>query len=68
MQNNAPKRKIIKKIKKIAVYALVIVVVTYFIFPIFWLVGTSLKTRAQAFSTPPLFVWEPTLRNYMTYF
>jgi len=68
MQNNAPKRKIIKKIKKIAVYALVIVVVTYFIFPIFWLVGTSLKTRAQAFSTPPLFVWEPTLRNYIDIF
>jgi ABC-type glycerol-3-phosphate transport system permease component len=28
-------------------------------------IGLSLKTRLQVFATPPLFVWRPTLENYV---
>ena len=33
-------------------------------FPILWMVMTSFKTELQAISTPPLFIWEPTLENF----
>lgn len=34
-------------------------------FPIFWMVLTSLKTELDAFSTPPQFIFTPTLENYL---
>ena len=34
-------------------------------FPIFWMFLTSLKTELQAISIPPLFVFTPTLENFM---
>ncbi|BAJ50509.1 multiple sugar ABC transporter permease [Candidatus Caldarchaeum subterraneum] len=66
--NRRGNRKARKIIKSIATYAAVIVTVGFFIFPLFWLIATSLKTRAQAFSTPPLFIWEPTFRNFIDIF
>jgi sorbitol/mannitol transport system permease protein len=33
-------------------------------FPILWLGMTAFKTEAQAISTPPLFVFEPTLQSF----
>ena len=35
-----------------------------FVFPLVWVFGISLKTRPQVFTSPPLFVWTPTLENY----
>jgi ABC-type glycerol-3-phosphate transport system permease component len=35
-----------------------------FLFPLYWLVGLSLKTRPQIFGATPLWVWQPTLENY----
>lgn len=34
-------------------------------FPIFWMVLTSFKTEIDAFATPPLLVFAPTLDNYL---
>ena len=34
-------------------------------FPIFWMVTTSLKTELQAIAVPPLFLFEPTLENFV---
>lgn len=34
------------------------------LFPIYWLVSISLKTRVQIFSMPPLFAFAPTAENY----
>jgi len=65
-KNNRSKKRGV--FKPAIVYFFVIVSVLFFMFPIFWLVATSLKTRAQAFSTPPLFIWEPTLRNFIDIF
>ena len=54
--------------KRALLYIAVVVVCLIFIFPILWMFATALKTRPQAFSWPPLFVWEPTLRNFIDIF
>ncbi|HDD40062.1 MAG: carbohydrate ABC transporter permease [Thaumarchaeota archaeon] len=54
--------------KRALLYIAVIVVCLIFIFPILWMFATALKTRPQAFSWPPLFVWKPTLRNFIDIF
>ena len=36
-----------------------------FLFPLVWVLGLSLKTRMQVFATPPLYLWWPTLENYV---
>lgn len=36
-----------------------------FFFPIFWMFLTSFKSELQAIAVPPLFVFEPTLENYV---
>lgn len=48
----------------ILIYAALIVLLVLFLFPLYWLVGLSFKTRAQIFANPPLWAWEPTLDNY----
>lgn len=55
-------------IKRVLLYIAVMIICIIFIFPIFWMVATALKTRAQAFSWPPLFIWEPTIRNFVDIF
>ncbi|AVK07474.1 MULTISPECIES: carbohydrate ABC transporter permease [Pseudomonas aeruginosa group] len=34
-------------------------------FPIFWMLLTSFKTEIDAFATPPQFIFQPTLENYL---
>jgi ABC-type glycerol-3-phosphate transport system permease component len=36
-----------------------------FLFPLLWILGLSFKTRLQTFASPPLFIWMPTLHNYV---
>ena len=36
-----------------------------FLFPLVWVLGLSLKTRLQVFAKPPLFLWWPTVENYV---
>ncbi|MEP2942494.1 MAG: carbohydrate ABC transporter permease [Hyphomicrobiales bacterium] len=36
-----------------------------FFFPIFWMFLTSFKSELQAIAVPPLFVFEPTVENYV---
>lgn len=43
---------------------LTIVLALVIFFPIFWMVLTSFKTEAAAFTFPPLLVFQPTLDNY----
>lgn len=47
------------------VYAALAVVLAVFLFPLLWVLGLSLKTRLQVFASPPLFLWQPTLENYV---
>jgi multiple sugar transport system permease protein len=34
------------------------------VFPFYWMVTTSLKTRADALASPPVWLFDPTLQNY----
>ena len=48
------------------VYFGLLAIMALFLFPLFWVIGLSLKTRLQVFATPPLFVWWPTFENYLS--
>jgi multiple sugar transport system permease protein len=41
-----------------------VVIATIFIFPIAWTIAMSLKTRVDALSFPPTFLFTPTFENY----
>ena len=41
-----------------------LLIILFCIFPFYWMVVTSLKTQIVALSTPPLWIFEPTLSNY----
>lgn len=45
-------------------YGLVLLVVTFFFFPIFWMVLTSFKPDGTIMVSPPRFAFEATLENY----
>jgi multiple sugar transport system permease protein len=47
------------------VYASLIALAAAFLFPLFWVLGLSFKTRLQVFADPPLFIWWPTFENYI---
>jgi multiple sugar transport system permease protein len=46
----------------------VAIVLFFFIFPLAWMIMSSLKTQLQNTAYPPLFIFEPTLRNYYNVF
>ena len=41
-----------------------IVIITICVFPFYWMVTTSLKTQIVALEAPPVWLFEPTLKNY----
>jgi multiple sugar transport system permease protein len=47
------------------VYAFLLLLAIVFLFPLLWIVGMSFKTQIQVFAMPPLYVWTPTLSNYV---
>jgi multiple sugar transport system permease protein len=58
----SPRAKIAERV---LLYAALIVLVAVFLFPVLWVLGLSLKTRIQVFASPPLYLWSPTLENYV---
>lgn len=40
-------------------------VLLFAVFPFYWMVATSLKTQAEALASPPVWIFEPTLANYI---
>ena len=43
----------IRKLESALIYATLTVLVLAFLFPVIWVLGLSLKTRAQVFTAPP---------------
>lgn len=54
-----------KWLEAASVYLALSVLVVIFLFPLLWIAGLSLKTRLQTFADPPLYLWWPTLENYV---
>jgi multiple sugar transport system permease protein len=47
------------------VFGLILVLLLFFaLFPIFWIVLTSLKSQKDLFAIPPLFIFKPTLEHW----
>ncbi len=45
---------------------LLLLIIIFCIFPFYWMVTTSLKTQLEALTSPPAWIFEPTLANYTT--
>lgn len=44
-----------------------IVLMIVFLFPVFWVVLTSIKNRNDIFTWPPVFIFEPTFESYIKF-
>jgi len=51
-------------VKHSIIYVLLGIILVFFLFPVFWVVATSLKTRVQAIAMPPVWFFKPMFRNY----
>jgi multiple sugar transport system permease protein len=55
-------------LKGILSILLLLVMLGFYLFPLYWMAATALKTRTQIFTMPPVFVFEPTLKNFQDVF
>ncbi len=58
----------IRKLQTTAAYIVVTVAAFLFVFPIYWMMATSLKTRWDSWTLPPKWIFQPTLENYISVF
>ena len=54
----------LSKTELIIRYILLGLLLLFFLFPIYWLIATSLKTQLDIFSMPPKWIFKPTFENY----
>ena len=57
--------KRVKTSKEIFIYTTVISFLVFVIFPLFWMFISSIKPAGIVFSTPPVWIFKPTLDNYV---
>lgn len=53
---------------RVLTYCVIAIFILFFAFPIFWILLSSIKTRLQIFSMPPIWVFKPTFSNYEVLF
>ena len=58
------RKKGIKIAGQIVIFVVIAIVFAAYIFPIFWMGVTSLKTKVQIFDIKPTIFFKPTLKNY----
>jgi multiple sugar transport system permease protein len=56
----------IRRMAPAVAYAVVLAFVVFEVFPIFWMISTSFKSRWDAFRLPPVWLFKPTLEHYLT--
>jgi multiple sugar transport system permease protein len=61
MEQHSPLERVIRTV-------LIVLVLVFFLFPIFWILLMSFQTNDQILRIPPSIVFEPTLQNYVTLF
>ena len=54
-----------RRLQAALLYGVLTILTLAFLFPLLWVLGLSLKTRMQVLATPPLYLWWPTLENYV---
>lgn len=55
-------------LKVILSILLLLIMLGFYLFPLYWMAATALKTRAQIFTMPPVFIFEPTFKNFQDVF
>jgi multiple sugar transport system permease protein len=63
-----PRMKPKRLLERIAAYAVVVGFVLFAVFPAYWMISTSFKSRWDAFRLPPVWLFHPTLSHYITVF
>lgn len=58
-------RKVKKRLAGFALTLMTVLLVVVAIFPLYWLISTSMKNKADAFATPFKWVFVPSLSNYI---
>ena len=58
------KYRYIKIARKLFFWVFILLILVFFISPLFWLISTSLKNYIDAFAMPPKFIFKPTFENY----
>ena len=53
---------------KVALFVVLIAVWAFYLFPVFWMITSSLKTRPDLFAMPPKWLFSPTLQYYLASF
>lgn len=61
------KRKGLKIAGKVVIFIVIALVFVAYVFPIFWMGVTSLKTKVQIFDPKPKVFFKPTLNNYRVF-
>jgi multiple sugar transport system permease protein len=51
-------------VQSVVIYSVLIVAVLLAVFPLYWVIATSLKLRVDVFKMPPVWFFEPTLDNF----
>ena len=64
MKRNTPK----SVLKAFLFWIVLLLVLLFFLYPLYWLIATSFKNYIDAFAMPPKFFFKPTLNNYKTVF
>jgi multiple sugar transport system permease protein len=62
------KHAFVTAIKKVGFYLLLVLLFLPFFFVFFWMVEGAFKTQLQNTAIPPVFIFEPTLKNFETVF
>lgn len=62
------KHPVVKAIRALAFYALLLLLFLPFFFVFAWMIMGAFKTQLQNTAIPPLFIFEPTLENFDTVF
>jgi multiple sugar transport system permease protein len=56
---------LIRERGRVVTLAILIIYAVWCLFPVYWLVATSLKTEIEVVANPPSFVFTPTFKNYI---
>jgi multiple sugar transport system permease protein len=57
-----------RSVLAVGLYVVIGLFMIWTLFPVFWIFLTSLKTQAEVNAMPPLFIFKPTLENYVQVF
>ena len=62
------RRKLGRAADRVLFYGTLLALLAFFLFPLFWMILSSLKTNVEVTAFPPLWLFWPTLRNYVDVF